>query len=85
MQSATLVESLVSIWAQITRRLSENSTEFEPPPICLLMAIVAEEGEYHQVILQWCVDNGFEIIEWTPGIIQCVNLDMKCECLHERW
>ncbi len=48
--------------------MQQLGSEFEAPSVCLLVAIV----HHHQVqplepVVKWCVENGFELIEWTPG------------------
>lgn len=49
------------------KQLSRDGADFEAPPICLLVAVVEDEGETEllEPVLRWCVDNGFEMIEWS--------------------
>ena len=42
------------------------------PEVCLLVAVTdnssgQQEDTELQEATQWCVENGFELIQWTPG------------------
>lgn len=47
--------------------MSLGGGEYEPPAVCLLVTVEQGEGvkKDREGALQWCVDNGFELIEWT--------------------
>jgi len=48
------------VWANIMSQMSAV------PAICLLMAVTDSALGNLQQLLQWCVKNGFELIEWIP-------------------
>ena len=44
------------------------------PEVCLLVAVTnsnsgeqQEDTALQEEATRWCVDNGFELIQWTPG------------------
>ena len=64
------MECARNVWAKLTRQLAGDG-EFESPPVCLLVTVVQHSGDLGggdpESTLQWCVENGFELIEWNPG------------------
>lgn len=61
------MDSVAATWAKISSQLCQNGV----PAVCLLVAVISdhhaneEDQEQLQQVLQWCVENGFELIEWT--------------------
>lgn len=66
-------DSLVKLWSNIT---SQHSTDIEKPAVCLLLAVLEDHHEVDQgPVLKWCVENGFELIEWTSEENQKEDVD----------
>ena len=61
-------EYLTGVWKGITRLFGDDGN-FEVPAVCLLVAVYDQQNSEdmeQEHVLKWCVDNGFELIEWIP-------------------
>ncbi len=62
----TCTTDLANIWYKVTSHLSNHREYCAAPAVCLLVAVCDHQhNEDQEHVLKWCVDNGFELIEWT--------------------